>query len=184
MYTYNLACIIYTQDVAVLSDDGSVNDAVLLAALAALKDTRLPDVSILDGEKGAAPVVRVGSAQGSPLNLTAQPLGVTIALIASEEAPPHAATRSDLPGSADMDDALIIPLTDPDAEELSLACACVFVVFDSLGDVLGLTVTNTHASGLGDGASLDATPMALSKQLLRKVVACAKDRHQELRKLL
>eukprot|EP00877_Chromochloris_zofingiensis_P009370 jgi/Chrzof1/4687/Cz14g22240.t1 len=69
-------------DCLVLNDDGSVLDALSLAARAALAVTRLPKVDVSMGEEGDVPEVEVSDDRGStPLNISGVPVMVTVSQV-------------------------------------------------------------------------------------------------------
>jgi exosome complex component RRP43 len=113
-------------DLYILNAAGSLLDASLLAALAALQDTRLPIVHVTDegnvergaaedDEDAAAAAVDAGSSSSSrPLQLHGRPLALTCGLYKGQHI-----------------------VADPDHEEEALMSATVSVVLDESGEMLG-----------------------------------------------
>lgn len=112
-------------DLYILNAAGSLLDASLLAALAALQDTRLPIVHVTDegnvergaaeDDEDAAAAADAGSSSSSrPLQLHGRPLALTCGLYKGQHI-----------------------VADPDHEEEALMSATVSVVLDESGEMLG-----------------------------------------------
>jgi exosome complex component RRP43 len=109
-------------DLYILNAAGGLLDASLLAALAALQDTRLPIVHVTDEgnvERGAAEdededAAAAAGSSSRPLQLHGRPLGLTCGLYKGQHI-----------------------VADPDHEEEALMSASVSVVLDEAGELLG-----------------------------------------------
>ena len=144
--------------VYVLSDDGSVLDACLLAAVAALTDLRLPTVEVSEGtsledlkaafSKGGRPGF------GEPerrLELHRVPLALTFGAFGEHL------------------------LADPTAEEEALASSLTTVVTDGEGELVGTfrAASGGRVGGRGEAGGLDTAT-------LQGFVQAARKRHVEL----
>lgn len=115
-------------DLYILNAAGSLLDASLLAAVAALQDTRLPAVHMteegnverdgledLDADENDAAAAAAGNVRTVPLQLHGTPLSLTCGIYKQQQ----------------------LLLADPDHEEEGLMAASVTVVLDEKHDLLG-----------------------------------------------
>ena len=106
-----------------LNDDGNVFDAFFLAAILALKNTRLPEVSLSKNS------IKINTEKVKYLNVHHLPICTTFYFISDSKAKPQ-------PGD---DDAELPAILDASSQEEKLCSARLSIVLNAYGDLCGMT---------------------------------------------
>jgi exosome complex RNA-binding protein Rrp42 (RNase PH superfamily) len=111
---------------SLLNDDGNVFDAFFLAAILALKNTRLPEVSISKNN------IKINPEKVKYLNVHHLPVCTTFYFIRDSK------TKT-MGGLVDNVDEVLEPIIDVNSQEEKLCSARLSIVLNTYGDLCGMT---------------------------------------------